>query len=68
MVPQGIGGIVLLSGGKYLYTQIDDHQFVARAKTDKGVFVWLVNAFSSHPIINKKLEALHNRTRPGKLF
>jgi Zn-dependent protease with chaperone function len=68
VVPDGIQGIVLLSGGKYLYPEIDDQQFVERAKTDKGVFVWFVNALSSHPIITKRLAALHDRSRPGKLF
>ena len=67
-VPNGIPGIVLLSGGKYLYPEIDDQLFVERAETDRGVFVWLVNAFSSHPIITKRLQALHDRSRPGKLF
>lgn len=68
VVPDGIRGIVLLSGGKYLYREVDDELFVERAKTDKGIFVWLVNALSSHPILTKRLEALHDRTRHGKLF
>ena len=68
MVPEGISGIVLLSGGKYLYPEIDDRQFVARARTDRGVFVWFVNALSSHPILTKRLAALHDRSRPGRIF
>lgn len=65
---EGVPRIVLLSGGKYLYPQIDDSQFVERAISERGVFLWLVNAFSSHPIITKRLAALHDRERPGKLF
>lgn len=68
VVPEGVKGIVLLSGGKYLYPEIDGQQFVERAKSDRGLFVWLVNALSSHPIITKRLHALHDRTRPGRLF
>ncbi len=68
MVPDGIPGIVLLSGGKYLYPLIDRQQFVDRANSDRGVFVWLVNAMSSHPIITKRLAALDNRHRAGRLF
>lgn len=68
MAPAGVSGIVLLSGGKYLYPQIDDRQFVDRAASDRGVFVWLVNAFSSHPIITKRLAALRDREKPGRLF
>jgi Zn-dependent protease with chaperone function len=67
-VPDGIQGIVLLSGGKYLYPEVDGRQFVERSKSDRGVFVWFVNALSSHPILTKRLAALHDRSRPGRLF
>ena len=59
VVPDGIQGIVLLSGGKYLYPEVDGQQFVERSKSDRGVFVWFVNAMSSHPILTKRLAALH---------
>jgi Zn-dependent protease with chaperone function len=66
--PDGVSGIVLLSGGKYLYPDVDPQQFVDRARSDRGVFVFLYNALSSHPIITKRLEALKDRSRPGRLF
>ena len=66
--PDGTQGIVLLSGGKYLYAEVDPNQFVERARTDRGVFVFLLNALSTHPILTKRLQALHNRSRPGKIF
>ena len=68
VVPDGIGGIVLLSGGKYLYSQVDGRQFAERARTDLGAFVWVINAFSTHPIITKRMQALYDRSRPGRLF
>lgn len=68
VVPDGIGGIVLLSGGKYLYSQVDGRHFAERATTDTGAFVWVINAFSTHPILTKRLQALYNRSRPGRLF
>jgi len=68
LAPRGVRGIVLLSGGKYLYSEIDDSQFVERAINDEGIFLWLVNALSSHPIITKRMAALRDRTRPGEIF
>ena len=67
-VPDGVNGIVLLSGGKYLYPRVDGHQLAARAETDYGVFVWVYNALSSHPIITKRLAALYDRSTPGRIF
>lgn len=66
--PDGVSGIVLLSGGKYLYPDVDPQQFVDRARSDRGIFVFLYNALSSHPIITKRLQALKYRSRPGRLF
>jgi len=68
VVPNGIGGIVLLSGGKYLYSHVDGRQFAERAATDNGAFVWVVNALSTHPILTKRIQALYDRSRPGRLF
>ncbi|MEA1902146.1 MAG: M48 family metalloprotease [Actinomycetota bacterium] len=68
VVPDGIDGIVLLSGGKYLYPHVDGAQLAARASTDLGVFVWVMNALSTHPIMTKRLQALYNRGRPGRIF
>jgi len=68
VVPDGIGGIVLLSGGKYLYSHVDGRQFAERAATDNGAFVWVINALSTHPILTKRIQALYDRSRPGRLF
>lgn len=67
-VPDGVDAIVVLSGGKYLYQKVEGEQIARRASTDKGVFVWIVNALSSHPIISKRLDALYDRSRPGSIF
>ena len=66
--PGGIGGIVLLSGGKYLYPEVDGRQLAARAETDRGLFPFLVNAFSSHPVQTKRLAALYDRSEPGRIL
>jgi Zn-dependent protease with chaperone function len=67
-VPEGINGIVLLSGGKYLYPLVDGEQIAGRATTDRGLFLWFTNALASHPVQTKRLAALYDRSRPGKLF
>lgn len=68
VVPEGINGIVLLSGGKYLYPVVDGHKIADRSLTDRGLFVWFANALASHPVQTKRLAALYDRSRPGKLF
>jgi len=68
VVPEGINGIVLLSGGKYLYPLVDGHQIAERSTVDHGVFVWFANALASHPVQTKRLAALYDRSHPGKLF
>jgi Zn-dependent protease with chaperone function len=68
VVPEGINGIVLLSGGKYLYPLVDGHKLAERSTVDRGVFVWFANALASHPVQTKRLAALYDRSRPGRLF
>ncbi len=68
VVPDGIDGIVLLTGGKYLYPLVDGRKIAARSSTDRGFFLWVVNMLASHPVLTKRLDALYDRSRPGKLF
>lgn len=68
MAPGGVRALALLSGGKYLYTEIDHRQFVERAGSDRGFFLWLFNALASHPILTKRIAAIEDRSKPGKLF
>lgn len=68
VVPAGINGIELLSGGKYRYPLVDGHQIAERSTTDRGIFIWFANALASHPVQTKRLAALYDRSRPGKLF
>ncbi len=67
VVPDGDRGIVLLSSGKYLYPMVDGRAIAARA-SDRDVFVWVWNALSTHPIQTKRLAAIYDRSRPGRLF
>ena len=68
VAPDGIQGITMLSGGKYLYGQVDGRKFAERAANDGGFFIWLVNAFSSHPVQTKRHQALYDRKRAGRIL
>jgi Zn-dependent protease with chaperone function len=68
VAPDGIQGITMLSGGKYLYSQIDGRKFAERAVIYRGFFIWLVNAFSSHPVQTKRHQALYDRKRAGRIL
>lgn len=67
VVPGGERGLVLLSSGKYLYPMVDGRAIAARAERFDP-FVWVWNAISTHPIQTKRLAAIYDRSRPGKLF
>ncbi|WP_336820003.1 M48 family metallopeptidase [Gordonia sp. MMO-8] len=60
--------IGVLSSGKYLLSAIDFDQFADRATHEKGFFVVLVNALSSHPVLTWRAAALRDRTRSGAIL
>lgn len=57
-----------LAAGKYLNTLVGFDEMADRAATEKGGFVWLVNALASHPVLTWRMSALRDRSRHGKLF
>ncbi|WP_040795026.1 M48 family metallopeptidase [Nocardia higoensis] len=57
-----------LAAGKYLNTLVGFDEMADRAATEKGGFVWLANALSSHPVLTWRMSALRDRSRHGKLF
>lgn len=66
--PEGRYGLRVLAVGKYLYPQADFHDIAARAHTDTGFFVLLVNLLSSHPINTFRFAALEDRSSPGRVL
>jgi Zn-dependent protease with chaperone function len=64
----GHRGMTVFAAGKYLYPHVDFDAMADRAHTERGFFVWLVNAMTSHPVNIKRFAALRDRTRPGRLF
>lgn len=66
--PEGVQGLRILSAGKYLYRDVDFDDIAARAHTDTGFFVMLVNLLSSHPVNTFRFAALSDRSRPGRVL
>ncbi|RDI63793.1 Zn-dependent protease with chaperone function [Nocardia pseudobrasiliensis] len=62
------GAMRTLAAGKYLNSLVDFDQMADRAAQEKGLFVWVVNAISSHPVLTWRMWALRDRTRHGRLF
>ncbi|MRH89225.1 M48 family metalloprotease [Nocardia sp. SYP-A9097] len=57
-----------LAGGKYLNTIVGFDEMADRAPQEKGFFVWIVNAMSSHPVLTWRMWALRDRRKHGQLF
>ncbi|GAB2669706.1 M48 family metallopeptidase [Gordonia jinhuaensis] len=62
------GAIGVLSAGKYMLRNVDFDQFCDRASQEKGFFVWMTNALSTHPVLTWRAAALRDRSRAGRMF
>ena len=69
LVPHGsASAMATLAAGKYLNRTVDVNALADRATTERGFFVWLVNALASHPVLVWRSHALRDRRRPGRLL
>ncbi|MBF6089206.1 M48 family metallopeptidase [Nocardia cyriacigeorgica] len=57
-----------LAAGKYMNTMVGFDEMADRAAQEKGFFVWIVNALSTHPVLTWRMWALRDRSRHGRLF
>lgn len=57
-----------LGAGKYLNRFVGFNELADRAVTERGFFVWLVNALASHPVLVWRAWALRDRSRHGRLL
>lgn len=62
------GAIGAMAAGKYMLSGIDFDEFSDRASREKGLFVFLVNAMASHPVLTWRAAALRDRSRGGAMF
>ncbi|QBI52121.1 M48 family metallopeptidase [Streptomonospora litoralis] len=66
--PEGAHAIRLLVGGKHLYAQVNMSEMAERARTDRGPFLFLYNLLSSRPASTRRMAAIRDRTRAGRVF
>ncbi|WP_074849286.1 M48 family metallopeptidase [Gordonia westfalica] len=62
------GAIGVLAAGKYMLSAVDFDQFADRATHERGFFVHLVNAISTHPVLTWRAAALRDRSRAGAML
>ncbi|MFE6859314.1 M48 family metallopeptidase [Nocardia sp. NPDC057668] len=62
------GAMRTLAAGKYLNSITGFDEMADRAAQERGFWVWIVNALSSHPVLTWRMWALRDRSRHGKLF
>lgn len=67
--PQGVAGAMgVLSGGKYLGSEVNTHALADRATRERGFWLHLSNWLSSHPVNTWRAHALRDRSRPGRIM
>lgn len=67
--PEGSAAAIgVLGAGKYLVNQVSFDELADRATSEKGVFVWLTNFISSHPVLTWRAAALRDRSHAGRLL
>lgn len=64
----GIGAMMALTMGKHLYKNANVSDYLESSKSARGFWIWVVNLNASHPILPKRLRALADPARPGRLF
>lgn len=64
----GVDAILSLMTGKHLYKAVDVEDYIDNAKNIKGFFVWCCNLLSTHPIMPKRIMALIETDKSGKLY
>lgn len=69
LCPEGIDGVIMLSVGKHIYKNVNVDEYVINSnKRYKGLFCWIYNLTSSHPVLPKRMKALKNLDKRGKVF
>lgn len=64
----GVDAIMALAMGKHLYKRTDVNDYVHSSYAARGLWVWIVNISSSHPLLPRRIRALLNPAIPGKIF
>jgi len=51
-------GLLILGAGERLYKDVDIEEFIQQSHAEKGFFVWLTKALSTHPTLADRIEAI----------
>jgi Zn-dependent protease with chaperone function len=68
IAPEGVRGMTVFAAGKYLYREVDFDAIADRGATVGGIFGFLVNLTTDHPVLTLRMAALRDRSKPGRLF
>lgn len=69
LCPEGVDGLIILAAGKHLYKDVDVDAYVEDSnKHYKGIFCWYVNLMASHPVLPKRIKAVKNLDKRGRVF
>ena len=64
----GVASMFMLIMDRHVYHMVDVQDYLANAAREGGFFLWLVNLFSTHPIMPKRIRALANWNGSGELY
>ncbi|GAA1468861.1 M48 family metallopeptidase [Nocardiopsis exhalans] len=67
-LPEGTHAVRLFAGGPNLYTRVNMGEMAARASTDRGCSLLLYHLLSRRPSNTRRMAALRDRTRRGRVF
>lgn len=67
-VPEGTHAVCLFAGGSHLYTKVNLGEMAARASADRTPSSLVYHLLSRHPGNARRMAALRDRTRRGRVF
>jgi len=65
----GAEEFMVITAGRHLYKYVDVQDYLETCKKERGIGVWFVNLFASHPITPKRIAALADpKRKSGRLL
>ncbi|MEE2039430.1 M48 family metallopeptidase [Nocardiopsis sp. CT-R113] len=66
--PEGAHAVRILAGGAHLYSRVNMGEMADRARTDRGCSLLLYHLLTRRPSNTRRMAALRDRTRRGRVF
>lgn len=64
----GIEAMLTLVVDRHLYKMVDKEDYIQQMREQRGFFIWIVNLFSDHPVMCKRILALEEGRGSGRLY